>query len=55
MGRRYAANLGEKVELEERGVQLDDLPITGCEGLDMQGVRRRWIYVELNGDLELGA
>jgi hypothetical protein len=30
-----AAYLGEQIELEKRGVQFDDLPITGGKRLDM--------------------
>lgn len=54
MGGADAANLGEQVELEERGVQLDDLPITRGERLNVQGVSCRRIDVELNRHLKAG-
>lgn len=54
MGGRDAANLGDEVEFEEVGVQLDDLPVTGCQGLNVQHVGWGWVEVEVERNLERG-
>lgn len=46
-----AADLGDEVELEEVGVELDDFPVGGGEGLDVEGVRGLGVEVEVEGDL----
>lgn len=51
MGGGDAADLGDEVELEEVGVELDDFPVGGGEGLDVEGVGGLGVEVEVEGDL----
>lgn len=54
MGGRDAADLGDEIEFEEVGVQLDDLPVAGRQGLDMQHMGWGRVEVEVERDLEGG-
>lgn len=49
-----AADLGDEVEFEEVGVQLDDFPIAGGQGLDVQHMGWGRVKVEVERDLEKG-
>ena len=40
---RQSSHLGKEVHLQKVGMELDDLPVRGSQGLDVDRVRLGWV------------